>query len=284
MVRSRRPASLARSRSSYHNLQKPSPRKPGLRGFVLVVGGVFGAGLAWSLLPQAPGLPLEALQALPLRLSEGWIARAPAAPRPGDVVLGSPQLPDLLEQLKLADQNWRPRAVPLAGGGFRYLYLRRADDPLLTIDQIKQRILNPPAFERELQAIAALVPALEGVGVRLLLGPPIRQGATAEWDPAGRTIRIQPAVVKSGSLEFARVLNHEAIHVAQSCRRGSPSASPRLLGLSNNLDPQGQRHLDDPLYARASALERSLEREAYANQQRLDLALSLLESECPQRR
>jgi len=46
---------------------------------------------------------------------------------------------------------------------------------------------------------------------RLLLGPPIpAREAHGEWGSGGAHDRIQPAVVKSGSLEFARVLNHEA--------------------------------------------------------------------------
>jgi len=252
-----------------------------------------GAGLdgvpAWAFLPApvasaGSGATLAALEDGSLQLSELWLARRPAPPRSGDVVVASTDLSGLLGQLKLADQGWRPRAIPLPGGGVRYLYKRRADDPLLTVAQIKDRLLNPPVFALERQAIASLIPALERVGVLVVLGPPIKRGAAAEWDPAARTIRIQPAVVSNGSAEFARVLNHEAIHVAQSCLRGGLAAQPKLLGLSTQLDAQGQRHLGDPVYARASALERALETEAYANQHRLELAIALLASECRQRR
>jgi hypothetical protein len=202
----------------------------------------------------------------------------------GTVVVASTNLASLLGQLRLADQSWRPRAMPLPDGGIRYLYKRRADDPLLSVAQIKERLRNPPDFELELRAIARLIPALERLGVLVVLTPPIKRGAAAEWDPTARTIRIQPSVVGNGSAEFARVLNHEAIHVAQSCRRGGLAALPKLLGLSTELNAQGQRHLGDPVYAGASPLERALEREAYANQHNLELAIALLANECRQRR
>jgi len=117
----------------------------------------------------------------------------------------------------------------------------------------------------------------------LLLGPPIRQGATAEWIPAGARLGSSPPSVKKRHrpLEFARVLNHEAIHVG-------PELPPRgiAVGLNraavgdspNNSTRQGQRHLDDPLYARCSALEAIpwMRDGLRQHQQRLDLALSLL--------
>jgi len=257
------------------------PTHPLLASLLIGAGLVGLAVGAWA--PERPHPTLAALEAVPLQLQDLWLARAPAPPRPGDVVLAAADLAPLLASLRQADQNWRPRAIPLPGGGFRYLYRRRADDPLLNVEQIKQRMLNPPEFGLEQQAIAALIPALERVGVLVVLGPPIKPGAAAEWDPAARTIRIQPSVVPNGSAEFARVLNHEAIHVAQSCRRGGLAAQPKLLGLSTQLDAQGQRHLGDPVYARASPLERALEREAYANQHRLELAIALLRKECRQR-
>jgi hypothetical protein len=87
-------------------------------------------------------------------------------------------------------------------------------------------------------------------------------------------------VPAKGSREFARVLNHEAIHVAQSCRGGSLRSRPLPLGLPQQLDAASQRHLADPIYAKASARERTLEAEAYANQDRLSLGLQLLQVHC----
>jgi hypothetical protein len=189
-------------------------------------------------------------------------------------------LPGVLEQLQQADRSWLPRAEPLGDGRIRYVYKRRLNDPPLTIEQIEDLRRNPPSHDIERRAITGLLAMLERVGVQVVIGPPRKARAAGEWEPAARTLRIRPDVIGKGSVEFARVLNHEAIHVAQSCRHGGLGARPRPLGLSIVLDPISQRHLEDPVYARASASELRLEREAYANQNQLSLGAALLANEC----
>jgi hypothetical protein len=87
-------------------------------------------------------------------------------------------------------------------------------------------------------------------------------------------------VLQSGSAEFAKVLNHEAIHVAQSCSRGHVRAMPKPLGLNQTLSPHLEAVLEEALYRSAGALERQLEREAYANQHQLGLGVQLVRSHC----
>jgi hypothetical protein len=117
-------------------------------------------------------------------------------------------------------------------------------------------------------------------GVTVLLGPPRKQGAAGEWDPARAVLRIRSDIPAKGSREFARVLNHEAIHVAQSCRQGSLTAQPQLLGLSRRVQGAAIRHLQEPLYRNSTALERALEEEAYANQDNLQLGVQLIKAHC----
>jgi hypothetical protein len=262
---------------------EPLEPLPLIRPLPAVAGIVAALGLAWGALPDRSGT-LAALEVLPLQLSEVLLAQGPAPPRPGEVGLGTANLDELLNQLEQADQLWRPRAEPLPGGNVRYVYRRRSTDPPLTVEQVRALMRNPPRFERERASIAGLIRQLERVGVRVVLGPPRKKGAAGEWEPLARTIRIKPDVVEKGSEEFARVLNHEAIHVAQSCRRGALAARPQLLGLSIALDPAAQRHLNDPVYDRVSPLERSLEEEAYGAQHQLELGASLVGSECRRRR
>lgn len=186
----------------------------------------------------------------------------------------------LLTRLAEADRQWIPTREILPHGGVRYHYKRRAGDPELGIGQIRELIANPPTFGREQAAIRALLSRLLHVGVVVQLTEPRKQGAAAEWDPAQRTIRIRPRVVGKGSREFAKVLNHEAIHVAQSCFGGRLQGSPRPLGLNDALPPTLASVLNEPLYQEASALERRLEREAYAHQDRLELGVRLVERHC----
>ncbi|MFM7550663.1 MAG: hypothetical protein ACKO8I_17725 [Cyanobacteriota bacterium] len=190
----------------------------------------------------------------------------------------------LQQQLAEADRSWIPRAEPLPDGRIRYLYKRRAGEPELSIEELRAMIASPPSFERERQVIWQLLEVLRRVGVRIELSAPRKPGAAGEWDPAQRTIRIQPRVVAKGSREFARVLNHEAIHVAQSCgARGRLRSAPEPLGLGERLPGPLAAVLEEPIYRQASPAEQRLEREAYANQHRLELGAALVQQHCPAR-
>lgn len=193
---------------------------------------------------------------------------------PSDLALVPAREAGLFAQLAAADARWTPRAEPIPGAGTRYIYKRRSGDPPLSVEQVKALIRNPPRFDREQAAIRALLLSLRRAGVTVALGPPRLQGAAGEFDLRRRVLRIRPDIPDQGSREFAKVLNHEAIHVAQSCRRG------QLLGLSRELDAASRRHLAEPLYANASARVLALEAEAYANQERLSLGPQLLARHC----
>jgi hypothetical protein len=186
----------------------------------------------------------------------------------------------LYQRLAEGDRRWLPTAEPLPDGSTRYVYRRRPGDPELSVPELQALMADPPSHEEELRAIGHLLRTLQKARVRLVLEQPRKPGAAAEWDHAARTLRIQPGVLEKGSVDFAQVLNHEAIHVAQSCAAGGLRSRPRALGLSQMLDPELERHLDEPIYAGASTWETALEREAYANQHRLELGATLVTSHC----
>lgn len=231
---------------------------PRLAAFVLLLLG----GLGLSLIADRTETPVQALAG------------------PNDFVLKPAGEPGLFAQLRAGDQAWIPRAEPIPGGGTRYIYQKHPDQPPLSLEQIKALMRHPPSFEEERQAVRVLLGELRQAGVTLLLGPPRKQGAAGEWDPARAVLRIRPDIPSKGSREFARVLNHEAIHVAQSCRHGALSAQPKPLGLSRALSPAAARHLNEPLYRQSSSLERALEQEAYANQEFLQLGAQLIRAHC----
>ncbi len=244
-------------------------------------------------LPRSPSRlwPLVAFGVVLVGVASGWIDRPEHPPAPvasatspqapvARPLAGTVPEPLLLQQLAVADQQWRPRAEPLPGGGTRYFYKRRPGEPDLTVEQIKALMDSPPTFDAERRLIRRLWRRLDALGIRLELSQPRKVGAAGEWDPALRTLRFKPEVLDKGSREFARVLNHEAIHVAQSCAGGSLRAQPRPLGLSQQLPESLQSVLEQPTYASASARERQLEREAYANQDQLGLGLQLISRHC----
>lgn len=255
----------------------PLPRrKPRWRGPALAIGVAFlGVGLA-----SIPDL-------LQGRVSVA--VRSPVIPPLLDRLepqLKPEELPtgllngELFAALRAADREWLPVKEPLPGGGVRYLYKRRPGDPELSIPEIQQLMNNPPSHGMEQEAIIELLRTMEAANVRLHLSDPKKSGAAGEWDHGRRTMRIDPAVVNKGTVEFAEVLNHEAIHVAQSCSGGSLWARPQPLGISTDLRPEVAVHLDDPLYADVSPEERTLEKEAYANQHVIGMGASLIRSHC----
>lgn len=237
---------------------------------------LLGAGVALLVVLPRGNQPLASRNPQPAAIRP---VGAPA-PQPLSPLGSSPDPQLLLSQLAEADRQWTPRAEPLVNGGYRYVYKRRAGEPPLKLETIRALIANPPSFERERQAIGQLLQALQQVGVQVNLSAPQKSGAAAEWDPRARTVRIQPIVVSKGTLEFARVLNHEAIHVAQSCSNQGLGSDPLLLGLPSQLPGHLSTVLDEPIYRTAPERVRQLEREAFANQDRLTLGVQLVQAHC----
>lgn len=238
------------------------------------------AGFAAALQVDRPGaIPSRSL---PPAAADAARSQQPTAlPLPS--ALSVARTPALFARLDQADREWIPRAIPLPGGRTRYVYKRRAGDPPLDVEQIKWLMRNPPSFATERRTIQLLLEQLQRVGAAVVLETPRKPGAAGEWEPRKARLRIRPDVPAKGTREFARVLNHEAIHVAQSCRAGSPLSQPIPLGLSRDVTPQARQHLAAPLYAQASTRERTVEEEAYANQDNLSIAWQMLQVHCRRR-
>jgi hypothetical protein len=203
------------------------------------------------------------------------------APLPGiDRMTPSLDRIDLFTKLEEADSQWQPQEELLPDGSIRYLYKKRAGEADLSLAELRSLINDPPTFDTERQAINSLLEALRDAGVRVTLAPTLKKGAAAEWDHRQGTMRIQPRVMDQGSKDFLRVLNHEAIHVAQSCRAGSLFAKPKALGIAVSPDPATQRSLSTSVYKNISEEEKLLEHEAYDLQEDTYRAHDLVSKEC----
>ena len=133
-----------------------------------------------------------------LALLGACLASVPARPTAQAAGLLPEQETALLQQLAAADRQWLPRAETLPSGAVRYHYRRRANEPKLSVAELRALIVNPPSFGAERLAIGELLTVLAKAGVRLELSQPRKPGASGEWDPAARTLRIQPRVVAKG--------------------------------------------------------------------------------------
>lgn len=187
---------------------------------------------------------------------------------------------DLLSQLETADLEWQPKEEVLEDGSTRYLYKRREGEPDLSVAELKTLVEQPPTFLKERKAILQLLQVLRKAGAKVVIAPTLKDGAAAEWDHSVGLLRIQPKMTQKGSVDFLKVLSHEAIHVAQSCKAGSLKSRPQALGIAAGNKEDFLRKLKDPVYATASRWEIQLEMEAYAMQDDSSIAMQHVLNHC----
>ena len=212
-------------------------------------------------------------------------ALAPSAPLqaarlPENLELGPSNQAMVLKALRQNDQQWLPRFERLPDGTGRYSYKRRSGEPAKTLDQLKAMANNPPSYSQEQRAIEQLLYELNRSGATVVIAKPKKESAAGEWNPRRGEMRISQDVVAKGTVEFAKVLNHEAIHTAQSCAGGSIRSRPQPLGLSREISRHAMDQLNKALYQEITTQQRVLEEEAYANQDTLGIGRDLLLAHC----
>ena len=186
----------------------------------------------------------------------------------------------VLDVLSQNDRQWQPRLVVNHQGLQEYTYRRRSGAPEFSLKEIQALLRSPPDYTSDVESIKNLLSALDRYGVTVVIAEPNRIGASGEWNPRRGEMRISHLVVKRGTQAFRRVLNHEAIHTAQSCAGGSIRSRPKPLGLSRRLDKTAIRHLQSEIYADLTSIDRRLEEEAYANQEDPEIGALLLKVHC----
>ena len=186
----------------------------------------------------------------------------------------------VLDVLAQNDRQWQPRLVVNHQGLQEYTYRQRPGAPELSLKDIQALLRSPPDYTSDVESIKNLLSALDRYGVTVVIAEPNRIGASGEWNPRRGEMRISHLVVKRGTQAFRRVLNHEAIHTAQSCAGGSIRSRPKPLGLSRRLDKTAIRHLQSEIYADLTSIDRRLEEEAYANQEDPEIGALLLKVHC----
>ncbi len=186
----------------------------------------------------------------------------------------------VLDVLHQNDRQWQPRLVVNQQGLQEYTYRQRSGAPEFSLKDIQALLRSPPDYTSDVESIKNLLSALDRYGVTVVIAEPNRIGASGEWNPRRGEMRISHLVVKRGTQAFRRVLNHEAIHTAQSCAGGSIRSRPKPLGLSRRLDKTAIRHLQSEIYADLTSIDRRLEEEAYANQEDPEIGALLLKVHC----
>ena len=109
--------------------------------------------------------------------------------------------------------------------------------------------------------IAGQVNTLESLGIQVVVGDPSIDGASAEWDSSSRTMTISAETMQQGSDAVLQAMNHEAVHVAQSCKAGGVGAGGAALGIATS--GEAAQAVQHETYAGISAEEQQMELEAY---------------------
>lgn len=186
----------------------------------------------------------------------------------------------LFAALEAGDRSLLPRVRPAPGGRVTIEYRRLGSQGPLNAAQLLALMRQPPRHSQQRAVIRTLLLQLRALGVRLAWGPLPHPQAAALWDPQRALLRLRSDLPASGSEELARVLNHEVIHVAQSCSAGGIRRPPQPLGLGLRPDPLDRPLLDRPPYRHISAQQRLLEEEAFGGQWDLSLGPRLLSQHC----
>jgi hypothetical protein len=130
------------------------------------------------------------------------------------------------------------------------------------------------------KSVEQLIQRLQLLQVSVVVLEPDQALAQGEWNYRRREIRLHPSLLKSGLNAFSKTLNHEVVHVVQSCSGGSVTDYPRPIGLSSNPSKAVQEILMKPPYADQSPKVLELEIEAFMHQNRPDLVSEMLVQFC----
>ena len=109
--------------------------------------------------------------------------------------------------------------------------------------------------------IAGQINTLESLGIEVVVGDPSIDGASAEWDAGSRTMTISASTMQQGSGAVLQAMNHEAVHVAQSCKAGGVGTGGVALGIGTS--GAAAQALQHEVYEGVSAEEQQMELEAY---------------------
>ena len=186
----------------------------------------------------------------------------------------------LIYDLKIADQKLTPKEVVLSNGEKVYQYFKLNSRKDLTEKEIKKRInLGSSFYKRDREKIKILLNKVNSLNINNRLEY-INSGAMGLWIPSQKLILLNTELIESGSNIFLDVLNHEIIHVAQSCFSNSLTSTPKRIGLPLDFNKSIQTNLDHKLYSKNTKEGLLIEREAYTYSDQDRAAEKLLDRFC----
>ena len=185
----------------------------------------------------------------------------------------------ILYELRKSDKKNAPRLINHGNGKKTIIYKTNEFKKNIAKSELLNLIKNPKSFNDEQSFIKDSFEKLNKFGIKLNLIED-SEDIAAKWYPSEKKLTINKNVIKLGSRIFAEVLNHEMIHIAQSCKAGSLQSYPSLIGLKVSLNIEKKYLLSKDIYKEITKLEKSLEDEAYTYQTDLKMGKFLIEKYC----
>ena len=186
----------------------------------------------------------------------------------------------LIFDLKIADQKLTPKEVVLSNGETVYQYFKLNSRKDLTEKEIKERMnLGSSFYKRERETIRTILNKINSLNINNRLEY-INNRAMGLWIPSQKLIILNTELINSGSFIFLDVLNHEIIHVAQSCFSNSLTSTPKRIGLPLDFNKSIQTNLDHKLYSENTEEGLLIEREAYTYSNKDGVPEKLLDKFC----
>lgn len=183
------------------------------------------------------------------------------------------------------DNKIRPQVIIDDLGTKRYRYIATKGEKSKTREQVERDVEEiEKTISTSRKRTKNLLKILRDVGVTVAIGNPGKAGAAAVWSPRIQTIKISREKMQEGSQAVLRVLNHEGIHVAQSCKNGGINYKPIPLGLKLSPTEIYKTQIGSKIYEKSSKKVKRLEKEAYSYEFSNRATIYLIEKECEQKR
>ena len=186
----------------------------------------------------------------------------------------------ILRLLKKADKRNAPIIITNPDSSQSIIYKKSNFQRELSQKELIYLIKNPINFYQEQNFVKETLKFLNKLGISVFLVDLNEEKGSAYWLPEKQIIKIDSKTINAGSLTFAKILNHEMIHVAQSCKGGSINSLPKLIGISEKMNKEKNYLLSSKVYKNLSKYEISLEKEAYSYQDNLSAGKYLIQKFC----
>ena len=186
----------------------------------------------------------------------------------------------ILRLLKKADKRNSPKIITNPDSSKSIIYKKSNFQKELSQKELIFLIKNPRNFYKEQNFVEESLKFLSSLGISVFLLELDNEKGSAYWLPEKQIIKIDSKTLNAGSLTFAKILNHEMIHIAQSCKGGSIKSFPKLIGLNLKLNEEKAYLLSSEVYKNLPKYQISLEKEAYSYQDDLSAGKYLINKFC----